>query len=59
VLIWPWPYAWVQEALWQFLNIAIVLMIAYIWRPHEHSLRLAYASQLPTEDPGNVPKVLT
>jgi hypothetical protein len=34
VLVWPWTWEWLQEALWQCLNFSIILIIAFIWRPH-------------------------
>ena len=48
---WPWRWAWVQQVLWEVLNFAVISCVCAICRPSENAQLLAYASQLPTEDP--------
>lgn len=51
-LSWPWQWAWVQQVLWESLNFAVLAAVCFICKPTENSRLLSYASQLPTEDPG-------
>lgn len=48
---WPWQWAWVQQVMWEVLNFGVISCVFAICRPSENSKLLAYASQLPTEDP--------
>ncbi len=48
---WPWKWAWVQQILWEVLNFCVITCVCAICRPADNSQLLAYASQLPTEDP--------
>ena len=48
---WPWKWAWVQQVMWEVLNFAVLSCVCAICRPSENSKLLAYASQLPTDDP--------
>ena len=49
-LSWPWQLTWLQQAIWELLNLSVLVAIALVTRPHENSRVLAYASQLPTDD---------
>ena len=50
-ITWPWKWAWAQQILWEILNFSILTCVCAICRPTDTSKLLAYASQLPTEDP--------
>jgi hypothetical protein len=41
----------VQQILWEVLNFCVIACVCLICRPTPNSQLLAYASQLPTEDP--------
>jgi hypothetical protein len=51
VISWPWQLAWLLDALWESLNVAVLVAIAYICVPYGTSHLLAYSAQLPTFDP--------
>ena len=48
---WPWKWAWIQQVLWEVLNFCVITCVCAICRPADNSHLLAYASQLPTDDP--------
>lgn len=50
-LTWPWQWAWAQQVLWEILNFFVLICVCLICRPTDNSHLLAYASQIPTEDP--------
>jgi hypothetical protein len=52
VLSWPWKWTWLEAVLWEILNFGILSAVCVICLPSDNSLLLSYASQLPTEDPG-------
>jgi len=37
-----WLYAWLFDAYWYMLSLAILLAIMYLWAPNENSKRYAY-----------------
>ena len=48
---WPWKWAWAQQVLWEVLNFCVITCVCAICRPADNSRLLAYASQIPTDDP--------
>eukprot|EP00981_Chlorochromonas_danica_P010997 scaffold3595_cov235-Ochromonas_danica.AAC.35 len=48
---WPWQLRWLQLAIQELLNFAIVTALCVLFKPTDRSRLLAYTSQLPTEDP--------
>lgn len=54
LLDWPWQLAWVQQAIWETLNFAVLASVCLICLPTETSRFLAYTSQLPQDDPDDM-----
>lgn len=52
ILSWPWQWTWLEQVLWEILNFGVLAAVCAICKPSDNSLLLSYASQLPTEDPG-------
>lgn len=48
---WPWQLFWLQQVLWEVLNFSVLCAACMICLPSESSGLLAYAAQLPTDDP--------
>jgi hypothetical protein len=55
-LDWQWP--WIRGVLWEGLNFAIIVSISLICLPTPTNELLVYSTQIPTEDPGKVTKVI-
>lgn len=45
-----WRLTWLQPALWDLLNVLVLLAVAYLCLPSERARLLAYHSQLPQHD---------
>lgn len=47
----PWQMSWMQRALWETLNFAVLATVSLLCLPSERARMLAYATQIPTEEP--------
>lgn len=49
-LSWPWKYDWVLDVLWETLNFAVLVAVAYICLPSDNSRLLSYSTQLSSSE---------
>jgi hypothetical protein len=47
---WPWQLAWLNDVLWEALNLGVLMAVCIICRPTASSHLLLYSSQLPTDE---------
>mmetsp|Transcript_15921 Transcript_15921/g.37104 ORF Transcript_15921/g.37104 Transcript_15921/m.37104 type:complete len:555 (-) Transcript_15921:220-1884(-) len=54
---WPWQLYWMQTVAWEVLNLAVLVAVAFLWRPTEYSVLLSQSQQLSMNDDENEEEV--
>lgn len=47
---WPWQLYWMQTVAWEVLNLAVLVAVAFLWRPTEYSVVVSQSQQLSMND---------